>query len=607
MNPLPDIHLTIVQPAGYLHWMAMLDQVRYYRYQFSRLGARVTMAKNRLRHDAINFVFGAHLGFDPGLRDSHTCIFVNLEQFGPGAPVLDDAYLQLLRTSAVIDYDRGNPEHYTAHAVDVPVAPMLNAPYLAPAVPVPLEERPIDLLFIGSMNDRRARWLSRVEAAGWNISAFNSPLYGEERDEVIRNAKAVINVHFYDACRLEQSRVAHCLSLGTPVISERDPRLVPHEAFEDSVLWLPDDEVDGFFRDGFATPAYFDAVRTGLARFAAADPIADYAEVLNFASGYAQVHAGHRRIGPWQPTKINLGSGKDYQSGWLNLDVVARTEPDLLLDLAQPLTLPAVLPSTTLGPVALEEGGIDLINASNVLEHVADLPALMTNCMRLLKVGGEMLIEVPCEGAPTAWQDPTHLRAMNENSWLYYTDWFWYLGWYEYRFELISSAYADLSLKPCRREAAAFIQVLLRKVETTPQERTVAQAMQPGIRLPDDPAPLWQRPSAMPAAAAVASRTAQPSVIATPVAAPAAMPAMPAPLVAPAVAVSPAATAMRPMLAMRRPLQPSATAAVTPAAGVSSAPATPTASAGGPAPEPRMPSGMAESLRRLAQAAPAGE
>jgi hypothetical protein len=33
-----------------------------------------------------------------------------------------------------------------------------------------------------------------------------------------------------------------------------------------------------------------------------------------------------------------------------------------------------------------------------------------------------------------AWQDPTHIRAFNERSWLYYTDWFWYMGWSDARF-----------------------------------------------------------------------------------------------------------------------------------------------------------------------------
>jgi SAM-dependent methyltransferase len=139
--------------------------------------------------------------------------------------------------------------------------------------------------------------------------------------------------------------------------------------------------------------------------------------------------------------------------------------------------------------VLLEADGADLIDANNVLEHVQDLPGLMTNCLRLLREGGEMRIEVPIEGARTAWQDPTHVRAMNENSWLYYTEWFWYLGWYAHRFEIAQSCYLDADLRACAREAAAFMRLVLRKVPTTLQERMVARTMQPDLRLPEDAVP----------------------------------------------------------------------------------------------------------------------
>jgi hypothetical protein len=45
-----------------------------------------------------------------------------------------------------------------------------------------------------------------------------------------------------------------------------------------------------------------------------------------------------------------------------------------------------------------------------------------------------MRIGVPYDLSWGAWQDPTHLRAFNERSWLYYTDWHWYLGWDQARF-----------------------------------------------------------------------------------------------------------------------------------------------------------------------------
>jgi len=64
-----------------------------------------------------------------------------------------------------------------------------------------------------------------------------------------------------------------------------------------------------------------------------------------------------------------------------------------------------------------------------VLEHITDLKTYMTNCLELLKVGGVMEITVPYDLSLGAWQDPTHCRAFNQNSWLYYTEWSWYLGW----------------------------------------------------------------------------------------------------------------------------------------------------------------------------------
>jgi SAM-dependent methyltransferase len=486
----PPLHLSIVQPAGYVHSLGFVDQARYLRWQFRRLGAEVSVAKNRLRADAVNLVLGAHLGFEPSLRRRHTCMFVNLEQLGQGGAQVPAEYLDLLRRSAVVDYDAANVPAYASDPADVPIVPMLHAPYLDDPAPIPLEERPIDLLFFGSLNPRRKAWIDRIQALGRTVTTFDGPVYGEERDAWIRQAKAVLNVHFYESGRFEQARVSHCLSLGTPVISERTSATRPHAAFEDSVLWVQDDlELEQLFRDDFLTPAYFAAVREGLARFRAADPIDAYADLLAFCVGYEQVDRGRRDRAPWRPTLLNLGSGKDYRAGWLNLDVIARSEPDLVLDLARPLALPATLASPSCGTVHLEAASLDLVYANNVLEHVPDLPALMGNCLRLLKEGGEMHVEVPCEGAPTAWQDPTHVRAMNENSWLYYTGWFWYLGWYEHRFEMTESCWLDARLEACERPQAAFMRVVLRKVPTTVHERMVARTMQPDLRLPDDPLP----------------------------------------------------------------------------------------------------------------------
>ena len=476
MSSLPAVHLCIVQPVGYVHSLGFLDQARHFRYHFRRLGAVVSIAKNRLRHDAINFVFGAHLGFDAALRKRHTCVFINLEQLGAGGAQVSDDYMALLRGSAVADYDAANVASYAEQADDVCVLPMLHSPYLASAKRMPLHERPIDLLFFGSMNERRQRIIAKIEAQGVNVAMFDAPLYGAERDHYIGQARAVLNCHFYESSRFEQARVSHCLSLGTPVICERTPLTDPHPAFEESVFWFDDSGFGDFFQTTFKTPAYIAQAKTMIDHFATSDGIEAHADLLAFACGYRQEHAKGIAVLPWRPERINLGSGKDYKSGWLNVDISAAAEPDLLLAAAS----------------------VDTVYANNVLEHVADLPRLLTNCLTLLKTGGIFHIEVPYEHSHTAWQDPTHVRAMNEQSWLYVTDWFWYLGWFEHRFAIDASSYLDINLKECGREQAAFMRMLLQKVETTPQERTAARAFQTDLRLPDDEVPAHQLYGATP-------------------------------------------------------------------------------------------------------------
>lgn len=477
---LPKVHICIIQPLGYVHSLGFLDQARFVRHQFRRMGAEVTLAKNRLHHNAVNFIFGAHLGFNPDLRARYTCMFVNLEQLGSGGAEVSAAYLELLGSSAVIDYDAANVGSYTIHTDDVPLISFAHAPYLSPNV-LPIEERPIDILFFGSLNERRAKIIAEVEAGGLNVTRLSSPLYGPERDDLIRQAKAVFNCHFYESARFEQARAFQCLSLGTPVISERTPATQPPAQFEDSVFWVPGSGLTQFFKTQFNGQEFANAAREKLVAFQQHDVIEQYADALAFASSYRSVQAQHMRSTPWRPTHLHIGSGKDYKLGWFNVDILEAALPDAVLDLAKTHVWPVAMHSDTVGPVELSPGSLDAVYANNVLEHVPDLPQLMTNCLDLLREGGEMLIEVPYEHAATAWQDPTHVRAMNKNSWIYYSDWFWYLGWFEWRFHVKNLTFLDAALQECTEKSAHFMRATLVKVATSLTEKMTARTMQPGF------------------------------------------------------------------------------------------------------------------------------
>ena len=295
MNSKVPIHVCLMQPAGYIHAGALLDPALYFVHQFKRLGAIVSFERNVLRHDAINFVFGAHLGFDPAWLKHYSCIIVNLEQIDrKGAPVRA-AYRSLLRTAVVADYDEGNPAEYASVPQDVPIVSFGYAPYLAPTADraLPLEERPVDILFVGGMNERRSAMIARIASMGRTVHTLQAPVYGSARDSIIRQAKMVLNLHYYDSARFEQVRAFVSLSNGTPMISERDARSNPGPVYEACINWLEEDAMAYFFEQEFGSQLFYEVMRQQLALFRQTDPLSEYAHLLEFATG---VWAAHQRI-----------------------------------------------------------------------------------------------------------------------------------------------------------------------------------------------------------------------------------------------------------------------------------------------------------------------
>ena len=188
---------------------------------------------------------------------------------------------------------------------------------------------------------------------------------------------------------------------------------------------------------------------------------------------------------PQRPPWLHAGSGKDFRPDCLNVDINPAMNPDLTLDLSQPLEPSAKYPTIRFGEVSLKPGSVTRITAFELLEHVRDLPALMRNFLDLLCDGGELHISVPYDLSHGAWQDPTHVRAFNERSWAYYTNWAWYLGWRDERFEVadttfvlsgdIGKALTDQGMTPAEMlrvpRAVDQIQVVLRKRKSTPEEQ----------------------------------------------------------------------------------------------------------------------------------------
>jgi SAM-dependent methyltransferase len=101
--------------------------------------------------------------------------------------------------------------------------------------------------------------------------------------------------------------------------------------------------------------------------------------------------------------KLNLGSGPRRIDGYLNVDIVEASAPDVVWDLEQ---TPWPWPDNSVTDVML----------SHVLEHLGRDPAkfldVMKELYRIMTPGGEVVIHVPHPRHDDFISDPTHVRAI---------------------------------------------------------------------------------------------------------------------------------------------------------------------------------------------------
>lgn len=262
-----NINIILTAKPGYRHSAALLEPARYVAYKLRESGHQVSVHVNRFADTALNVVFGAHEFYEPEWFSKGDIAIFNLEQLARSSRDshrLDPSYLDLLKKYPVIDYDLANVRLYRDHgsalsSLSAPIFEFGYAPYLDFRRTASIKDRPIDILFFGSLNEKRIKILQRIEDCGVRIQYItpDAPLYGDELNHLIRNSKAVLNIPFYNNRVFEQVRVAHALSCGTPVISTRSDR-IPAKYIA-SVTWFDEGYEAEFFFKQFETTEWYAA------------------------------------------------------------------------------------------------------------------------------------------------------------------------------------------------------------------------------------------------------------------------------------------------------------------------------------------------------------
>jgi hypothetical protein len=225
----------IVTPDGYLHSRCFEEVALSLREAFAVLGhdAPIVTDATEVRGTAV--ALGGH--FLARIPHPPDLIVYNLEQLARNAEWIVPGYLDTLKRFPVWDYSTHNVAALAQTGIKAALCGVGYMPALTRIKPAPRKD--IDVLFIGSMNPRRAQVLEQLRAEGVAVHAgFN--LYGEERDALIARAKIVLNVHFYPAKLFEIVRVSYLLANRVCVVSETGH----------------DSELEGPFQGGIAFAGY---------------------------------------------------------------------------------------------------------------------------------------------------------------------------------------------------------------------------------------------------------------------------------------------------------------------------------------------------------------
>ena len=209
-----------IRPNGYVHAHALDEVAQLLLHSIRDCGVPCDIAYNRMEPDSINIVLGYHLlQWHESLREFRYVPY-QLEQLSARDGWFNENIQKLLEGAETIwDYSHGNIDFLHSLGLEARYLPMgyHEALKCIPAT----AERDVDVLFYGSVNERRRKVLKAlVDELGEPRVKVLFGAYGETRDQWIRRSKLVLNIHFYESQILETVRLSYLLNNSVHVVTE---------------------------------------------------------------------------------------------------------------------------------------------------------------------------------------------------------------------------------------------------------------------------------------------------------------------------------------------------------------------------------------------------
>jgi hypothetical protein len=217
--PFDRVCISVLSPPGYVHIIAFNELLLGLSAGFMALGLPVDIVSNFVPTEPriLRLIIGGHLvRFQTSPFPADT-IVLNTEQI----PLVFDiysAYSNLLKQHVIIDYSAQNVAQI--RALGNPHVYLLRIGYMPALTKIPSgAQQDVDVLFYGSVSERRQKILDGLVASGLNVRSLFS-VYGTERDSWIARSKIVLNMHCYENKVHEIIRSSYLLANRKAVVSE---------------------------------------------------------------------------------------------------------------------------------------------------------------------------------------------------------------------------------------------------------------------------------------------------------------------------------------------------------------------------------------------------
>jgi acetyltransferase-like isoleucine patch superfamily enzyme/SAM-dependent methyltransferase len=324
-------------------------------------------------------------------------IFYNLEQISPDSPWVTDAVLALFQRFTLWDYSLRNCEQLRQMGcLHVQHVPLGYIPQLTRMEPLAEEVQDIDVLFYGSLNERRAAVLEALREKGLNVVELFGE-YGAERDRAIGRAKIVLNIHMYEAQIFEIVRVSYLLANHKFVLSESSPDDPDAESFKDGVAFADCDQIVEACLGFLTNPQERQRIAEEGFQMMTQRP----------ETVFLQEALQNEQTPPGNLVRVDLGCGARKAPGFIGVDVFPAPGVDIVADLS------------TAFPFA--DNSVDELRAYDFIEHLPDRLRTMNEIWRVCKDGALVDLFVPSTDGRGAFQDPTHVSFWNVNSFKYFS------------------------------------------------------------------------------------------------------------------------------------------------------------------------------------------